>query len=54
MIAHQPKRPGIAAGGIQFSRARVAGPLANQNRADARGGGAGAIGALNSTRVPTP
>jgi hypothetical protein len=54
MIAHQPKRPGIATRGIQVSRARIAGPLANGTRAGARGGGARAICALNSTRVPTP
>lgn len=54
MIAHQPKRPGIAARGIQVNRARIAGPLANGNRADAHGRGPGVVGALNSTRVPTP
>lgn len=51
---HQPKRRGIAAGGIRFSRAPIARPLANGNRAVARARGAGAIGAFNFTRVPKP
>jgi hypothetical protein len=51
---HQPKRRGIAAGGIQVTRAPIARPLANGNRADARARGAGTIRPLNLTWVPTP